>query len=246
MSRIRLNPQRAQARRFLSDPQALHAAILAGIVRQPVTERVLWRLDADQPLRPTILAVTTSLPSWEHLVEQAGWPSSDDQDDPQVLTRSYETLLHRLEVAQSYVFRLTANPVVSTKDPARLTAQQVESLKAGGGAARSRRVAHRTARHQLDWLLQRQERLGLSIPQSAASDPMGEPISDVRIIARDRLNFSKRGSKGRVTIQTATYEGRLVVDDADRLRAALVEGVGRAKAYGCGLLTLAPDDVERI
>ena len=246
LTRIRLNPQRAQARRFLSDPQSLHAAVLAGIVSQPVTERVLWRLDADQPLRPTVLVLTASRPSWEHVVEQAGWPSSDDPDDPQVLTRPYETLLERLESGQHYVFRLTANPVVSTKDPARLTPKQVESIKDGGGAARSRRVAHRTVRHQLDWLLERQERLGFSVPESAATDSMGESVADLRIIARDRLSFSKRGSKGRVTIQTATYEGRLVVEDSDLLRAALVEGVGRAKAYGCGLLTLAADDVGRI
>jgi CRISPR system Cascade subunit CasE len=38
----------------------------------------------------------------------------------------------------------------------------------------------------------------------------------------------------------ATYDGILTVTDPALLRRALCHGVGRAKAYGCGLLTLAP------
>jgi len=30
------------------------------------------------------------------------------------------------------------------------------------------------------------------------------------------------------------------VTDAERLKEVLVTGIGHAKAYGCGLLTLAP------
>jgi CRISPR system Cascade subunit CasE len=36
------------------------------------------------------------------------------------------------------------------------------------------------------------------------------------------------------------FEGRLLITDPDALRAALVTGIGPAKGYGCGLLTLAP------
>lgn len=243
LSRIRLNPQRSKARRFLTDAQALHAAVLAGLPVQPVTERVLWRLESDQPLRPELLVVTDSQPSWEHLVEQAGWPSSDDPDDPQVLVRPYEALLDQLASGERFVFRLTANPVVATKRPERLTPGQRARLDEGK-QPRSRQVAHRTVAQQLGWLLERQDRLGFQIPEARASEVMGEPVPDVRVIARNRLQFSRRGGSGQVTIQTATYEGRMEVRDADLLRRAMVEGVGRAKAYGCGLLTLARDAAQ--
>ncbi len=36
-----------------------------------------------------------------------------------------------------------------------------------------------------------------------------------------------------------TYEGMLRVENADLLKQALVDGVGRGKAYGMGLLTVA-------
>ena len=38
--------------------------------------------------------------------------------------------------------------------------------------------------------------------------------------------------------EVAAADGVLDVDDADRLRSALTEGMGRAKGYGCGLMTL--------
>ncbi|MDQ0745874.1 hypothetical protein QF034_000105 [Streptomyces africanus] len=44
----------------------------------------------------------------------------------------------------------------------------------------------------------------------------------------------------RVTLSTATFEGRLRVTDPDTLRASLLGGIGPAKGYGQGLLTLAP------
>jgi CRISPR system Cascade subunit CasE len=37
-----------------------------------------------------------------------------------------------------------------------------------------------------------------------------------------------------------TYEGRLRIDDVDKVRTVLTTGLGKAKAYGCGLMTLAP------
>ena len=49
--------------------------------------------------------------------------------------------------------------------------------------------------------------------------------------------FPRKGKT--VTISKVTYEGLLEVRQADALRSVLTDGIGRAKAYGCGLLTLA-------
>ena len=47
-----------------------------------------------------------------------------------------------------------------------------------------------------------------------------------------------RGVKS-VTVVGVLFEGVLVVTDADRFRAALESGIGPAKAYGFGLLSIA-------
>ncbi|MER7114105.1 type I-E CRISPR-associated protein Cas6/Cse3/CasE [Saccharomonospora azurea] len=43
----------------------------------------------------------------------------------------------------------------------------------------------------------------------------------------------------RITINTGTFVGVGTVTDADQLREAIVSGIGRARAYGCGLLSVA-------
>ena len=41
-------------------------------------------------------------------------------------------------------------------------------------------------------------------------------------------------------IPTATFEGMLKVEDPSLMRQALLQGLGRSKRYGCGLLLTAP------
>lgn len=225
----------------------MHASVLGGLPAQPVRERVLWRLDADNPKRPGLLVLTGARPSWEHLTEQAGWPSADDLADPQVVVRDYQPLLDRLGVGQAYAFRLVANPAQSTRRPLDLTARQRER-SVDGKLERSVRLGHRGIAHQVEWLTSRAERWGFVVPQARSSGDVGQPVADLRVIARQRLSFGKGRAPGRVVVQSVGYEGRLEVLDPGRLRTAMVEGMGPAKAYGCGLLTLArlPDGASGV
>lgn len=62
----------------------------------------------------------------------------------------------------------------------------------------------------------------------------------------DSLRKSSEGTtvimkKGhRVKFKWVRYQGVLTVGDVDLLHSLLTNGIGREKAYGCGLLTLAP------
>lgn len=234
LSRIWLNPLRTGAQRMLRNPQVMHAAVLGGLSRQPVEERPLWRLEAGSPHRLELLVLTRSMPSWEHIVEQGGWPSSDE---PQTLVRSYEPLLDRIERGREFAFKVRANPVSVTRQPAKPSPSQARRLAEPG--ARGARVPHRTAAHQLSWLTTRAERWGFEIPTTGAGDP------DVLLVGRDRTTFNKQAgeSRHRVILSTATFQGRLRILDPERARRSLLDGVGPARAYGCGLITLAPLDV---
>ncbi|SCF75941.1 CRISPR-associated protein, Cse3 family [Streptomyces sp. LamerLS-31b] len=249
LSKIALNPRRRTTVSLLSNPHRLHAAILSGLAVQPVTERVLWRLDNNTPHRAEILVLTNSRPSWAHLVDDAGWPGADGGAP---LTADYTPLLEHLTRGREFSFRLTANPVQSIPRPDRPSEQQAARLKEGadnGSRPRGFRVAHRTAHQQLQWLLKRCERHGFTIPEATAAhpapglhtehqDPSAGPA--VTITSRDILRFRKRPDGPRITLSTATFEGRLHVTDPDALRASLLDGIGPAKGYGQGLLTLAP------
>lgn len=231
LSRIWLNPLRTGTQRMLRSPQVVHAAVLGGLPEQPVEERPLWRLETESPHRLQLLVLTRSLPSWEHVVEQGGWPSAEES---QTLVRSVKPLLDRVERGREFAFRLRANPVSATRRPAKPSPAQAEQLSVPG--ARGVRVPHRTASHQLAWFLSRTASWGFDIPETESGFP------DVLLTGRERISFTKGGDDGRhrVTLSTATFEGRLRVADVDLLRQSLTEGVGPARAYGCGLITLAP------
>ncbi|MDO0929777.1 MobF family relaxase [Streptomyces sp. TG1A-8] len=65
-------------------------------------------------------------------------------------------------------------------------------------------------------------------------------VQDTRSLSFDKSRGSGSRQDKPVTVVTVTFEGRLEVTDPDALRRALTQGIGRARAYGCGLLTLAP------
>ncbi|GGO98581.1 type I-E CRISPR-associated protein Cas6/Cse3/CasE [Wenjunlia tyrosinilytica] len=260
LSRIRINPLRAESRRLLASPRAMHGAAMGGIPGAPGGGRVLWRLDADNPHRPHLFVLTRSKPDWTHVVEQAGWP---DAEGEHAAVRDYAPLLAQIAAGREFAFRLTASPVQNTQSPADPTPAQAAHLAANTDAKRVRgfRMGHRTAAAQLDWFLVRTERWGFTVPasrtdhpapgldQSAAQDPPTadaarwerNPAREVRITDRRRHSFAKSGEARRhVTFHSATFEGRLRVTDPAVFTSRLLEGIGPSKAYGCGLLTLAP------
>ncbi|WP_404200320.1 type I-E CRISPR-associated protein Cas6/Cse3/CasE [Streptomyces tauricus] len=242
LSRIRINPLRAESRKLLAGPRALHAAVQGGVPGLPAEERTLWRLDADNPHRPHLFVLTTDKPDWTHLVEQAGWP---DADGEHYAVRDYTPLLQQLATGRSFAFRLTANPVQNTSRPDKPTPRQQQRIDAG--ERRSFRLGHRTAAAQLNWFLTRTARWGFDIPTAPHLDDTrnsdGEPPREVRITTRQRRAFGK-GSLGakeaQVVMNAVTFEGHLRITDPALLTERLLNGIGPSKAYGCGLLTLAP------
>ncbi|MEU7754281.1 type I-E CRISPR-associated protein Cas6/Cse3/CasE [Micromonospora sp. NPDC049171] len=233
LSRIHLNPLRTQTQRMMRNPQVLHATVLGGLSRQPVTERVLWRLDSPHQHQLTLLVLTQSTPSWEHLIEQAGWPNADD---PQAQVKNYQPLLDQIQQGRRFAFRLKANPTSSTKKPLKPSETQARQLKAE--RPRGVRVAHRRLSDQLSWLIDRLGRAGYSLPTDTVN---GNEVPAVEANDRHRLTFRKSGNQSApVILESTTFEGLVQITDADSARNALLQGIGTGKAYGFGLLTLAP------
>ncbi|MFF9147499.1 type I-E CRISPR-associated protein Cas6/Cse3/CasE [Streptomyces sp. NPDC014861] len=265
LSRIPIAPLRAGARKLLRSPQAMHAAVLGAVAYHPEPGRTLWRLDADNAHRPYLYVLTQPQPDWTAFVEQAGWSVDHAHAKPAVAP--YKPLLARLQTGQEYAFRLTASPVMSTKradllNPTQI-ARQKKDLESGNPKIRlSHRVAHRTTETQIAWLTARIPQYGFELlPVPGTADPAPgiypftdteattEPIPDIRVARHTSHTFTKdrtdrtgtkTGGTTKVTVATATFEGTLRVTDPVALARTLITGIGHSKAYGCGLLTLAP------
>lgn len=218
LTRMYLNPTRITTKRLLSSPQVAHALVQGSIPPGSEPGRVLWRLDVDQQ-RLALYVMSPGRPDLTGVVEQAGWPTEATWE-----TRHYDPFLARLAPGQLWRFRLTANPTRST---------------ARGLGERGKVRPHRTVDHQLGWLLERAARLGVCFPANhLGAAQVGVHRRDARSFAR-HSGQSAESRTDRVELTVVTYEGVLRVDDPELLRQALIRGVGRAKGYGCGLLTLA-------
>jgi CRISPR system Cascade subunit CasE len=216
LTQMHLNPSRRGTRWLLASPQRMHAAVLSSFPPGSSTEspagRVLWRVDNSEVDKTLTLYVSSpASPDLTAIAEQAGWPATEHG----WRTASLASLLDRLHAGQQWGFRLTANPVQNLAVP----------------GERGKRRGHVTVAYQQQWFLDRAARWGFTVEAAGLA-----------VHSRRTLSFSRRsdGTDRTVTVTVATYEGILTVTDPESLRRTLCHGVGRAKAYGCGLLTLAP------
>ena len=129
-------------------------------------------------------------------------------------SKDYDSLIERIKTGSKWNFRLKANPTV-----------QKFSKKRGRG----RVLAHITTEFQEKWLKKQSEKNGFSLSE-------GEWL----VTGSKWYVFNKnRNSNIKVRLLAVTYEGILTVTDEDSFRKALVNGIGREKAYGLGMITVA-------
>lgn len=214
LSRLYLNPLKRGAAKLLANPQAMHAAVRGAFPPDLDQEncRVLWRVDHREH-EHILYIVGPEAPDAQHIVEQAGWSTRPAQ------TAEYDRFLSQIMKGQKWAFELVGNPVSSVTVP---------------GRSRGKVVPHVTAAQQVQWLVNKAPSAGFRVLVGEDDVPM------VNVVERNDLHFRKDDGSKRVSLRTARFRGRLEVTDAALLRDALQQGIGRAKAYGCGLLTLAP------
>lgn len=130
-------------------------------------------------------------------------------------TLSYDKFLSEIKEGERRRFRLCANPVISSK-------------KATAKGERGTVLAHVTTHWQKQWLIDRAEKNGFALL-----------ADDFTVVESKWISFSKKTNGGRpVTIHSVTFEGILTVTDKEKFCSALKDGIGRAKAYGMGLMTV--------
>lgn len=119
-----------------------------------------------------------------------------------------EILLEELLETTTYFFRLRAN---TTK------------CKYQSNDQRGQIVGLYTATEQQEWLMSR------------AGD-MGVEILSSQVTLSKREVFNYRGNT--ITLAVAQFDGVLQVRDDETFRCIIADGVGPAKAFGCGLLSV--------
>lgn len=172
-------------------------------------ERRLWRVDVLQG-KYYLLLLSDQIPCLSHMAKQFGMEGSGEPWQ----TKSYDTLLEQIETGSVWQFRLTANPTKSVKFPE--------------PGRRGTVCAHITPEYQLKWLLDRCEPHGFSV------DP-----GEVLVTEGQWQRFYKGDQRKKpVSLLAVTFTGILTVTDEMCFRKTLMDGIGRGKAFGMGLLTV--------
>lgn len=198
--------------------------------------RYLWRQVIEQPHKL-------------HQIVMSGFPDGVKREDANVL--------HRLEVADTAVtllvqsdiqpdwsrlderLLLPASPFDPVPNPA---VKELNGLPlANGRILRFRLRANPTVKKKREGkkhsnrvpLVREDEQLAWL--QRRASDN-GFRLLGAQIIPEG----SQTDRHKNLTIYTVQYDGRLQITDADKFQKALQKGIGPAKAFGCGLLSIAP------
>lgn len=207
LTRMELDTGKRDTRKGLLSPSLFHGAIESSFVGE--RKRRLWRVDEFQG-RYYLLLLSDQPPSLSHMAKQFGM----ERGELPWQTKSYDTLLERIQPGGVWQFRLTANPTKSVKSPQPGNRGTVH--------------AHITPAHQLQWLLDRCENHGFFV------DP-----EEVLVVKDQWQRFYKGNQRKKpVTLLSVTFEGILTVTDEARFRQTLLEGLGRGKAFGMGMLTV--------
>ncbi|EMR12520.1 Cse3 family CRISPR-associated protein [Methylophaga lonarensis MPL] len=125
-----------------------------------------------------------------------------------------------LQAGQRLRFRLRANPIKSIKDE-----RKGEQIKNGRLYKRSVRVPLIHEDQQKSWLARK------------LSDAV--LLHTVTIQPELPLNFRKQKEQRSGKIQPVLFEGIFTVKSPEALLKLMNEGIGPAKSFGCGLLSLA-------
>ena len=212
ISRIELDPANRATVKALSSPQIIHAAVQRCFDCNPNGKgRNLWRLDAYQK-KLYMLLVSSVCPDFAHLATQFSPKDASGEH------KDYAAFLSEIKTGQQFRFRFRGNPIYRKPRTER--------------NQRGKICPHVTIKHQEDWLLKKSVDCGFRI---AAED--GE--NSLAVVDSGMLRFYRERNSPPVQIVFAVYEGVLDVVDCELFVNCLTNGIGKAKAYGCGMMTVA-------
>jgi CRISPR system Cascade subunit CasE len=229
LTKLVLNLRSSMARRDLARPYEMHRTLMNSYPHQRTENRcdLLYRVDPSRNGPPVVLVQTRADPDWTRL-------------PPGYLLGKAESKLFELVVTtgQHLRFRLRANP---TKKAG--TSSKTDRL--AGRKNNGHRVALLRDDEQLRWLLGKASASGFRIPgkwDNATHPQTGEliqlPNFRVDVVPEGRDRNDKPGHGGEFV--AVRFDGLLEVTDPATFWQTVEDGLGSAKAFGFGLLSVAP------
>lgn len=246
LSRLILDPHCRQVRNELAHPYEMHRTLMHAFDRYPVKENekkrnkydVLFRADVDDRRgRVVVYVQSTAEPDWSYLVDNDGYlPAPETPVNP--ACKDVAPSYRRLLAGQALSFTLRANPTKRIWKPAK-----------GDANLKGKRVALLREEEHIAWLIRKgHEREqgcpgGFEVLTKSMRRANGEMEQIAHVSAapegKHRGYKSDRWGDHEMTHMAVRFSGLLRITDADAFRGTIIRGIGSAKAFGFGLLSLA-------
>lgn len=212
LSRLQLNSSNRTVWRTLIDqPYKLHQFVMQGFPDGVKREDANILYHLEANDQVITLLVQSDIsPDWASLDSKLLLPTNPFDLIPNPAIRQIVGL--PLESGRVFSFRLRANPTIKK-------VRRDEK----GERYNSNRVPLVHEDKQLAWLEKKAKQSGFCLLEVYSN------------LEEKQTDYGKR-----LTLFTVQFTGRLRITDPAAFQAALIKGIGPAKAFGCGLLSLAP------
>lgn len=236
LSKIPINMTRRSAVNVISNAYKTHAMVAGSFIDPSTTDdgRVLWDVRHERDGGMSLYVSSPERPDLTGMVEQVGFVGIEGGG---ASTISYDEFLSQIENGRKYRFALVANPTFGGL----------------GWKGTDGHFSHVTATQQMFWLagariagddVNRIEGMRGSGKRRDLANGFSILKADgelaCSIVARDRVSLGSSNHKKSIPVSRVRFEGLCEVTDADALRRAVRFGIGKSKAFGCGMLMLAP------
>lgn len=232
LSKLILNPSSRDVRRDLGDCHNLHRTLLAAFPQADSDAArgefgILFRLETSARTGMAMVLIQSRIqPEWGRLPADY---RLDIADNP--ACKPIDVLYESLSIGTQLTFRLGANPT-----------RKIESKSLPDGTKRNgRRVELYRKEDQIAWLQRKAVTAGFRLLNLRLNADMPNiRANPENKISGWRGQDTESRKKRRLTFGSVLFEGKLAITNADNFRKALTHGIGSGKAYGFGLLSIAP------
>lgn len=189
---------------------------------------ILHRLDFDARSERAVLLVQSSIkPDWSFL--EADYAN-------RIECKTVHEQYSKIENGMKLLFRLQANPTkrvgASYEHPD--SAEREEFRRKFRDEKNRRRIALTNDADKIDWLKRKGENAGFRLAETRIK----EAVKNAVVNSSPKMIGWREGKK--MTFGAVLFEGVLIVTDTEKFRETLQIGIGTGKAYGFGLLSVAP------
>jgi len=244
LTKMILNPQSRMVWNDLGNLQNLHRMIskafpkiendTAALHHARKTPRsefdLLHRLDFNRQSGKAVLLVQSSVaPDWSFLNKDYAV-----EIDCKTVHEQYS----KIENGMRLLFRLQANPTKRIGQKYRHPDEQKreEFTRKFRDEKSRRRIALNKDEEKIEWLKRKGEDAGFRL----ADVQIKANVENVAAIAQSKIKSRRKDGESPMTFGSVVFEGVLEVTDAETLRDCIIRGIGSGKAYGFGLLSIAP------